>query len=205
MFCDPAHPKDYARIPHIQGGFVWASDSHSMVWIHKKHVKHDIKPIHKPRFDDVLPKYTGQEPIIIKVQKMIDFLKRNCRLIDEYKDVEHKCKDCHFEPGVMLCDMGHRHDCTVCEGTGKIKVEEPTGEKVRDPDQAFFDGFTMFSYRQMMRILTAAQVLGLEEIQQKQGAPYDPCAYEMGEFKALMMPLAYGDEPVKNAIHFAHI
>lgn len=204
MFCDPAHQKDYAQIPHFQDGFVWATDGHGMAWINAHHVKNEgLNEIQKPVFNDVLPHYTGQKPITIKVQKMIDFLKRNCLLIDELKDVKVDCTDCK-KAQIVFCNMGHAHDCPDCDGTGKVMVEEPTGQQVRDPDAVFFDGFGLFSYRQMMRILQAAQVLGLEEIQQKQGAPHDPYAYEMGEFKALMMPLAYGDEQVKSALHFTH-
>jgi ribosomal protein S27E len=204
MFCDIEHQKDYAKIPHTQNGFVWATDGHSMVCIDERHVVNQhLKDIDKPVFSDVLPHYTGQKPIVINVQKMIDFLKSHCRLIDAMLTVQGDCPECK-KAQIVFCNMGHAHDCTACDGTGKAMVEKPTGNKIPDPDTVFFDGFGLFSYRQMMRILQAADVLGLKEIEQKQGAEHDPYYYEIGAFKALMMPIYGGDLVMKNAIHFTH-
>lgn len=206
MFIEPTHSKEYAQKPHIEGDYVFASDGFGMVWIDKKMVKKDFGSLEKPHYYSVIPIY-NIKPLIINVAKLRKFIERHTKFIDETVDVLHKCPTCDGVGREKCEDLGpgmYAENCCECDGTGKIDIEKPTGRKIPYNHTRYHDGIAMFSYWQIMRIIALAELVKCKRIRMKQGSNHDPYYYEIGDFKAIMMPIKYDELLMNSCIHFTY-
>jgi hypothetical protein len=204
MFIEPTHPKEYAQKPHIEGDYVFATDGFGMVWIEKSKVQKDFGSLEKPHYSSVIPNY-NTESIIINVAKLRKFITMHTKLVDETVDVLHKCPTCD---GIGRTPVEDEplidEDCCDCEGVGKIDIQKTTCRQIPYNHTRFHDGKAMFSYWQIMRIIALAELAKCKRIRMKQGSNHDPYYYEIGDFKAMMMPIQYDQILMNSCIHFTY-
>lgn len=203
MFTEPTHPKEYAQKPHIEGDYIFASDGFGMVWIDKSKVQKDFESLDKPHYSSVIPNY-NTESIIINVAKLRKFITHHTKLIDEIVDVLHGCPTCDGIGRQKSDGPEFDEDCWECDGVGKIDIEKPTGRQIPYNHTRFHDGKAMFSYWQIMRIIALAELAKCKRIRMKQGSNHDPYYYEIGDFKAMMMPIQYDEMLMDSCIHFTY-
>lgn len=203
MFCDADHPKVYLQKPKKEGDYIFSSDGFSMVWCDKNIISSDdIKTVQMPMFNSVIPNYDKHVFIAIDVKKMVKFFNRHTPLVDEMVIFDEKCPTCKGKGFIISKSINGV--CPECEGDKTIQIERPTGKKVPDNNTRYYDGESMFIYWQIMRILRLAELLKINQINMKHGANHDPYYYEIGPFKALMMPIQHQDVLIKSCIQFRY-
>lgn len=205
MFTEPRHKKPYAQKPHIEGDHVFASDGFGMVWIDKTMVEKNFGSLKKPHYSTVIPNYVHMKSIVLNVGKLRKFIERHVQMVDETVDVLHECPTCDgigrtAIEGETFID----EDCCECDGAGKIDIQKPTGRKIPYNHTRFHDGKAMFSYWQIMRIIELSELAKCKRIRMKHGEIHDPYYYEIGAFKAMMMPIRYDEMLMNSCIRFTY-
>ena len=103
-------------------------------------------------------------------------------LVDAF--IEEKCKKCKGS-GSLECDLGHQHDCEICDGGGIEKT--PIGKKIINENELFLFIGSVFTQKQLMRLVTACEVIGTDKIYKMSGEGFGEFCFKIHEITILIM------------------
>lgn len=192
MFCEKGTGgREDMKQPFTQNGNYYATDGVSAI---KMPIggEMDLQEQSKPMIESVIPKEL-HEPIEIDVAKFEEAILKHCPLADEFRYKEHKCTNCEGE-GTVECDLGHDHDCEDCNGKGIIEAKNPTGNKIPDEKTLFLFMESGLRFTELMRLIKASKLLGVEKIYKLSGQGKYPFYFQVGKANILVMPCYIGDD-----------
>lgn len=193
MFCGDDSVRPWMNTPFKQNDHHIATDGHGMILLPCKYRELDFLALENPaNIMSVVPTEKACD-IRISVAKLEQALVPE--MIEEEawigKDVE--CKECDGE-GCVDWEYKHYTDsfkCPECFGDGleEKRRKEKTGKQVPNPRKGFrvFGGIGFYD-KQLRRLIDASKIIGEETIVRTFGTEDGPNAFEVGEFKILVMP-----------------
>lgn len=192
MFCEKSEGyRKEMKQPFKQNGKYYATDGISVISM-PIGGEMELQEQENPMIDSVIPK-EFHEPIEIDVAKFEEAIIKHSPLVDEFKDEEHECSDCDGE-GVIECDLGHDHDCEECDGEGVIEGRNPTGNKIPDKTTTFLFMESGLKFIELMRLIKASKLLGIEKIYKIAGSDKKPFYFKVGNANILVMTCHIGDD-----------
>lgn len=191
MFCEKS--KGYRKEmeqPFKQNGNYYATDAISAISM-PIGGEMELHEQERPMIESVIPK-EFHEPIEIDVAKFEEAIIKHSPLVDEFKQEEHECRNCDGS-GEVECDLGHDHDCEDCDGEGVIEGKNPTGNKIPDKKTVFTFMESGLKYTELMRLIQASKMLGVEKIYKIAGSDKKPFYFKVGNANILVMTCYIGD------------
>lgn len=191
LFCNDKDVFEQLQKPFAQNGNYYATDRYSLITM-PINGEMELHEVEKPTVDQLIPKIL-HEPIEIDVAKFEQAIIKADPLVDEFEDEEKECSNCDGE-GSLECDLGHDHDCGDCDGEGVIGGKKPTGNKIPDERTVFNFMDSGLRYVELMRLIKAAKMLGVEKIYKLAGDKKEPFYFKVGNTHVLVMVCYIGDE-----------
>lgn len=190
MFCKKTGYRREIMQPFTQNGKYYATDEISAISM-PIGGEMKLQEQAKPMIESVIPKEL-HEPIEIDVAKFKEAIIKYAPLVDEMKEEEHECRNCDGE-GTQECNLGHDHDCEECNGNGIIESKNPTGNKIPDKKTVFFFMEAAMNFTELMRLIKASELLGVEKIYKIAGSDKKPFYFRVGKANILVMPCYNSD------------
>lgn len=191
-------------VPHIASGNYVATDRVSMIYCPTKNIQLDFIKVETEKAEkyDKIFSTESNCHIKIKVSELESGLIPS--MIDEFKVVgkDVDCDECGGQ-GEVDWEYSARHrtytenfDCPVCDGFGLSAREKtvPTGNKIPDEKKMFHLLGSYFYYKQLIRLVNACKMIGVQEITKIYGGEIKQNIFQVGEFKIVVMPLSRDSE-----------
>lgn len=169
------------RKPFKQDGYFVATDGHSLISIPDDYMDLEFEPaINPPNNIKGLIERDGGKDYKISSKALLEFIEKNVLMIPESQE----CSECDGD-GYRECDLGHEHDCEICDGTGKIIPRNP--KNVKNKKTIFEICGVWYSYIELKRIIDSIGCLGFNEFTLNNGENMESGVIKIDVFTFLIM------------------
>lgn len=166
-----------------QDGFFYATDAHALIRVPDTYDLPYTVNEKAPHFYRVVP------PPVEKIEIDIKELHSKIDAVTPKVIATKPCDACDGN-GYNECDLGHEHECELCND-GEIEIV---------PRRKVFDKYTEYKFHrtrcsrlQLMKMITACEMLGIEKVYKVHGAENRAACYVADDVLFLVMPVSEKD------------
>lgn len=164
-----------------QDGYYYSTDAHSMMRVDGS-FDLEISEQDKPNAGAVIKQAKTHEPIEIIISELDAHLTEITPKVPDEKDC-YACNGVGYEE----CDLGHEHECDICNGDGSQVIDPIKMVTDKWAKYKFFNG--VMARTQIIKVINACKILGIEKINKISGEGNRQYQFSADNILFLCMPV----------------